>query len=311
MDKKDNSNPILLTETDWQRIAEYSETINILDTKVSLEYALPLQKKCAALPNAIMSQLKKDLAPQAYDVIQNLLTEIEAFTPTKEILEHPMRNRKEFKKLRSEYNKISEKLSKLLAILQEQELVLMQNASTLSKLQTKVKKEYRALYMHIEAGKRRLMTVQKALELAPQNTSGFNEQYAHHETIRIAIRSFQERLASLEVTEKMLITLLAQLSTYIETNKISLNKVSHTYRVTIPAWRKQLSIALRTGDVVDAIYSSKGEETVDYEAANKSLCESISDLKNSFVSNQTSKTALDQVYLLSKDLQKELSQKSS
>ncbi len=311
MNKTDNSNSILLTETDWRRIAEYSETINILDTKVSLEYALPLQKKCAALPNAIMTQLKKDLAPQAYDVIQNLLAEIQTFTPTAEILEHPMRNRKEFKKLRSEYTKISEKLSKLLAILQEQELVLMQNASILSKLQTRVKKDYKALYMHIEAGKRRLTTVKKALELAPTSNDSFNEQYAHQETIRIAVRSFQERLTSLEVTEKMLVTLLAQLAAYVETNKISLNKVSKIYRETIPAWRKQLSIALRTGDVVDAIYSSKSSETIDYETANKSLCESISDLKNSFVSNQTSKTALDQVYLLSKDLQQELSKKGS
>ena len=311
MDKKDNSSSILLTETDWQRITEYSETINILDTKVSLEYALPLQKKCAALPNTILNQLQNDLAPQAYDVIQNLLAEIETFTPTAEILEHPMRNRKEFKKLRSEYNKISEKLSKLLAILQEQELVLMQNASTLTKLQAKVKKEYKALYMHIEAGKRRLMTVEKALKLAPQSGSTFNEQFAHHETIRISVRSFKERISSLEITEKMLITLLMQLATYIETNNISLKKVSKTYHETIPAWRKQLSIALRTGDVVDAIYSSKSAQSLDYESTNKTLCESISDLKASFVSNQTSKTALDQVYLLSKDLQQELSKKGS
>lgn len=308
----DNSSTLLLSQDDWRRVEEHAKTLNILDPKVSLEYALALQKKIAGLPNTLMKQLKNDLAPQANELIPVLLAEIDTFTPDEDVLRNPMRNRRAFKKLRSEYNVISEKVSELLAILQEQELVLMQNASTLKKLHTSTTKLFRSLLMHIEAGKLCITRIEKALEFAAPPTDAFGDEFATRETIKLSLRSFQERVSSLEVTKSILTTMLIQLRAYMATNDVSLKKVQETYHKTIPAWRKKITIALRIGDVVDVIYSTKGGTAeVDVEAANKSLTESITDLKNSFVSNQTSKAALDEVYLLSKALEKELAKKDS
>lgn len=308
----DNSSTLLLSQDDWRRVEEHAKTLNILDPKVSLEYGLALQKKIAGLPNTLMNQLKKDLAPQANELIPVLLAEIDTFTPDEDVLRNPMRNRRAFKKLRSEYNVISEKVSELLAILQEQELVLMQNASTLKKLHTSTTKLFRSLLMHIEAGKLCIARIEKALEFAAPPTDAFGDEFATRETIKLSLRSFKERVYSLEITQNILTTLLTQLRAYMATNDVSLKKVQETYHKTIPAWRKKITIALRIGDVVDVIYSTKGGTAeVDVEAANKSLTESITDLKNSFVSNQSSKAALDEVYLLSKALEKELQKKDS
>lgn len=308
----DNSSTLLLSQDDWRRVEEHAKTLNILDPKVSLEYALALQKKIAGLPNTLMNQLKNDLAPQANDLIPVLLAEIDTFTPDEDVLKNPMRNRKAFKKLRTEYNVISEKVSELLAILQEQELVLLQNASTLKKLHTSTTKLFRSLLMHIEAGKLCIIRIEKALELAAPPTDAFGDEFATRETIKLSLRSFKERVSSLEVTKSILTTMLVQLRAYMATNEVSLKKVQETYHKTIPAWRKKITVALRIGDVVDVIYSTKGGTAeIDVEAANKSLTESITDLKNSFVSNQTSKAALDEVYLLSKALEKELQKKDS
>ena len=312
MAAKDNSSTLLLSQDDWRRVEEHAKTLNILDPKVSLEYALALQKKIAALPNTLMTQLKKDLAPKANDLIPVLLTELSTFTPDEDVLNNPMRNRKAFKKLREEYNKISQKVSDLLAILQEQELVLMQNASTLKKLEESTTKLYRSLLMHIEAGKLCIMRIETTVTAAPSPANAFGEEYAARETIRISLRSFKERISSLEVTQQILNTILLQIRAYKATNDVSLKKVQQTYHKTIPEWRKRITIALRVGDVVDIIYATKGgAENVDVEAANKGLAESISDLKNSFVSNQTSRSALDEVYLLTKALEKELQKKGS
>lgn len=308
----DNSSTLLLSQDDWRRVEEHAKTLNILDPKVSLEYALALQKKIAGLPNTLMNQLKNDLAPQANELIPVLLAEIDTFTPDEDVLKNPMRNRKAFKKLRVEYNVISEKVSELLAILQEQELVLLQNASTLKKLHLSTTKLFRSLLMHIEAGKLCIIRVEKALELATPPTDAFGDEFATRETIKLSLRSFKERVSSLEITKSILTTMLVQLRAYMATNDVSLKKVQETYHKTIPAWRKKITIALRIGDVVDVIYSTKGGTSeIDLEAANKSLAESITDLKNSFVSNQTSKAALDEVYLLSKALEKELAKKDS
>lgn len=308
----DNSSTLLLSQDDWRRVQEHAQTLNILDPKVSLEYGLTLQKKIAALPNTLMNQLKNDLAPQANDLIPALLAEIDTFTPEDDVLKNPMKNRKAFKKLRAEYNKISQKIAELLAILQEQELVLMQNASTLKKLESNTTKLYRSLLMHVEAGKLCIIRIEKILEAAPAPSDAFGDEFATRETIKLSLRSFKERVSSLEITQHILNTMLLQIRTYKATNDVSLNKVKETYHKTIPAWRKKLTVALRMGDVVDVIYASKGgTEGVDVEAANKGLAESISDLKNSFVSNQTSKAALDEVYLLSKALEKELQKKDS
>ncbi len=308
----DNSSTLLLSQDDWRRVEEHAKTLNILDPKVSLEYALALQKKIAGLPNTLMNQLKNDLAPQANELIPVLLAEIDTFTPDEDVLKNPMRNRKAFKKLRVEYNVISEKVSELLAILQEQELVLLQNASTLKKLHLSTTKLFRSLLMHIEAGKLCIIRVEKALELATPPTDAFGDEFATRETIKLSLRSFKERVSSLEITKSILTTMLVQLRAYMATNDVSLKKVQETYHKTIPAWRKKITIALRIGDVVDVIYSTKGSTSeIDLEAANKSLAESITDLKNSFVSNQTSKAALDEVYLLSKALEKELAKKDS
>ena len=308
----DNSSTLLLSQDDWRKVKKHAETLNILDPKISLEYALVLQKKIANLPNTLMKQLKNDLAPQANDLIPVLLAEISKFTPDENVLKNPMKNRKAFRQLRREYNVISQKISELLAILQEQELVLMQNASTLKKLEANTTKLYRSLLMHIEAGKLCIIRIEKILETAPATTDPLADNFATVETIKMSLRSFKERVASLEVTQHILNTMLLQIRTYIATNNVSLQKVKKTYHETIPAWRKRITVALRVGDVVDVIYSTKSDsEQISVEAANKGLAENISDLKNSFVSNQTSKAALDEVYLLSKALEKELQKKES
>lgn len=302
----DNSTSILLTETDRKRISEFSKTINVLSPQTSLDYALTLQKKVASLPNTILKQLKTDLAPKANENIVELLAELETFTPDVEVLKHPLRNRKTFKQLRLEYDIISDKVSKLLAILQEQELVLLQNASTLNKLHDRVVKSYKSIFMHIEAGRMQLEATKKELESFNLTSNPTYSDLAAKQTFEIAIRSFEERLASLEVTKNILTTVLVQVKAYIATNNVSLRKVKETYHKTIPTWRKKITLALRIGDVVDVIYTTKGGETaIDVEATNKGLCESIIDLKESFVSNQnSSKAALDQVYLLSKEIEK-------
>ena len=232
----DNSSTLLLSQDDWRRVQEHAQTLNILDPKVSLEYGLALQKKIAALPNTLMNQLKNDLAPKANTIIPTLLAEIDTFTPDEDVLKNPMRNRKAFKKLREEYNKISQKVSALLAILQEQELVLMQNASTLKKLEASTAKLYRSLLMHIEAGKLCSTRIEKILEAAPAPAEAFGDEFATRETIKLSLRSFKERVSSLEITQHILNTMLLQIRTYKATNDVSLKKVQETYSLTENGW---------------------------------------------------------------------------
>ncbi len=310
MNKIDNSITLILTEDDWKKINEFASTINIYDIKSIADYAISLQKKGANLPNILLKQLKTDLSTEVNDTIRNLLKELEQFTPDDEILKNPMQNRDELKKIRSDYTVINKKLNELFSILQEQELILRNNSSTLSALHTKTIRIYRSIQMYIEAGKKKLTEIEQNLSTPlPANVST-NEGLIPDSEIshtKMCIMNFKARLDSLSVTQSILESLIMQIRTHITTNEILLQKVSTTYRKTIPEWRRGIKVALQIGDVVDAIYATGATTTSqDFSKTNQSLTESISELRESLASNKNSIAALNEVYLASKQLQKGL-----
>ena len=294
-------NSISFSEDENRQIDDFAKKINIFDTKFILKYGSTLQGQIAELPDLLLKELKDDNSGEVNELIFSLLSELANLTPADTIFTSPSKNRETLSNLRNEYTTISTKVSKLSALLEEQQLIFMQNASMLKRLHEKGLVYYKKLCMFIESGKRKLRSIQDSTTI--KNELTISEALNKH-SLRNAISRFENRLLELEKSKVLINMFNAQIVLYRKNNNSSLKKIQEIDDITIPAWKKKVKLILRIGDMLELISSLTSSEARELTLNDTSLSSSISSLSDSLKTTTENKKVFDELYLLSKEIKK-------
>ncbi len=151
-----------LSESERKMVEDFSKEIDIGNSQLVLEYGAGVQKKMSDFSDSTLSVIRtKDLG-EVGDMISNLVVELKGFDASDEdkgILGFFKRGSKKTQLMRANYDKAENNVNSIVKSLENQQVTLMKDISTLDQMYDLNKNYYKEVSMYILAGKKKLASI--------------------------------------------------------------------------------------------------------------------------------------------------------
>ena len=239
-----------LSEAERKLVDDFAQKIDITDTNVVLQYGAAAQKNIAGFSeSALQSVRTKDLG-QVGQALSALVVELKGFSQDGEekgLLGFLKKKRNQLEAMKASYAKAEANVDKIVAVLEEHQIVLMKDIATLDQMYELNTGYYKELTMYILAGKKRLEAVRtgELEELRQKATqSGAQEDaQAYHDLSNMCSR-FEKKLHDLELTRMVSIQMGPQTRLIQNNDALMLEKIQSSLMNTSPLWKSQMVLAL-------------------------------------------------------------------
>ena len=252
-----------LSESERKMVEDFSKEIDIGNSQLVLEYGAGVQKKMSDFSDSTLSVIRtKDLG-EVGDMISNLVVELKGFDASDEdkgILGFFKRGSKKTQLMRANYDKAENNVNSIVKSLENQQVTLMKDISTLDQMYDLNKNYYKEVSMYILAGKKKLADIKnKELPALSEKArlSGLQEDAQNLNDLNNQIDRFEKKLHDLDLSRMISIQTAPQIRMVQNNNILMVEKIQSTIVNTIPLWKNQMVLALGVSHSNEAISAQR------------------------------------------------------
>lgn len=245
-----------------KQIDSLCEQIDITDTSLVLQYGIGAQKKISKFSDTALERVRTKDAGDVGEMLTNLINELNGFS-TEDVDFSGKSSRwikRMVKTLQVQFSKVSNNVSSVVSTLEEHQLVLMQDISTLEALYKRTQLYFKELSMYILAGKKRLKFLRetKLQELYNKAKATSDPSAAHlYKDFFDACERFEKKLYDLELSRNIAMQMASQIRLIQNNDSILLSKIQTIINNTIPLWKSQMIIALGLANSINALKAQR------------------------------------------------------
>lgn len=264
-----------LSESERKMVEDFSKEIDIGNSQLVLEYGAGIQKKMSDFSDSTLSVIRtKDLG-EVGDMISNLVVELKGFDASDEdkgILGFFKRGSKKTQLMRADYDKAENNVNSIVKSLENQQVTLMKDISTLDQMYDLNKNYYKEVSMYILAGKKKLADIKnKELPALSEKVrlSGLQEDAQNLNDLNNQIDRFEKKLHDLDLSRMISIQTAPQIRMVQNNNILMVEKIQSTIVNTIPLWKNQMVLALGVSHSNEAIRAQREVSNITNELLKK------------------------------------------
>ena len=264
-----------LSESERKMVEDFSKEIDIGNSQLVLEYGAGVQKKMSDFSDSTLSVIRtKDLG-EVGDMISNLVVELKGFDASDEdkgILGFFKRGSKKTQLMRANYDKAENNINSIVKSLENQQVTLMKDISTLDQMYDLNKNYYKEVSMYILAGKKKLADIKnKELPALREKArlSGLQEDAQNLNDLNNQIDRFEKKLHDLDLSRMISIQTAPQIRMVQNNNILMVEKIQSTIVNTIPLWKNQMVLALGVSHSNEAIRAQREVTNITNELLKK------------------------------------------
>lgn len=264
-----------LSESERKMVEDFSKEIDIGNSQLVLEYGAGVQKKMSDFSDSTLSVIRtKDLG-EVGDMISNLVVELKGFDASDEdkgILGFFKRGSKKTQLMRANYDKAENNVNSIVKSLENQQVTLMKDISTLDQMYDLNKNYYKEVSMYILAGKKKLADIKNKELLAlseKARLSGLQEDAQNLNDLNNQIDRFEKKLHDLDLSRMISIQTAPQIRMVQNNNILMVEKIQSTIVNTIPLWKNQMVLALGVSHSNEAIRAQREVSNITNELLKK------------------------------------------
>lgn len=264
-----------LSESERKMVEDFSKEIDIGNSQLVLEYGAGVQKKMSDFSDSTLSVIRtKDLG-EVGDMISNLVVELKGFDASDEdkgILGFFKRGSKKTQLMRANYDKAENNVNFIVKSLENQQVTLMKDISTLDQMYDLNKNYYKEVSMYILAGKKKLADIKnKELPALSEKArlSGLQEDAQNLNDLNNQIDRFEKKLHDLDLSRMISIQTAPQIRMVQNNNILMVEKIQSTIVNTIPLWKNQMVLALGVSHSNEAIRAQREVSNITNELLKK------------------------------------------
>ncbi|MGP1584243.1 toxic anion resistance protein [Peptostreptococcus stomatis] len=264
-----------LSESERKMVEDFSKEIDIGNSQLVLEYGAGVQKKMSDFSDSTLSVIRtKDLG-EVGDMISNLVVELKGFDASDEdkgILGFFKRGSKKTQLMRANYDKAENNVNSIVKSLENQQVTLMKDISTLDQMYDLNKNYYKEVSMYILAGKKKLANIKnKELPALSEKArlSGLQEDAQNLNDLNNQIDRFEKKLHDLDLSRMISIQTAPQIRMVQNNNILMVEKIQSTIVNTIPLWKNQMVLALGVSHSNEAIRAQREVSNITNELLKK------------------------------------------
>ncbi len=246
------------TEKELAHILDASKKIDITNSELVLQYAAPVQRKIASFSDTTLERVRTKDAGAVGEMLTSLIDELNGFSAedTNFLGKSARKIRKIIKSLHTRYSKVSTNIDSIVRILEEHQLSLMQDISTLNELYKRNQRYFKEISMYIMAGQTRLDEVRTTKltelhEIAKRTNDPIATQ-SYNDFLN-ACNRFEKKLFDLKLSREVSLQLSAQIRLLQNSDTTLLDKIKSIIVNTIPLWKNQMVIALGIANATSAM----------------------------------------------------------
>jgi len=264
-----------LSESERKMVEDFSKEIDIGNSQLVLEYGAGVQKKMSDFSDSTLSVIRtKDLG-EVGDMISNLVVELKGFDASDEdkgILGFFKRGSKKTQLMRANYDKAENNVNSIVKSLENQQVTLMKDISSLDQMYDLNKNYYKEVSMYILAGKKKLADI-KSNDLPALSEkarlSGLQEDAQNLNDLNNQIDRFEKKLHDLDLSRMISIQTAPQIRMVQNNNILMVEKIQSTIVNTIPLWKNQMVLALGVSHSNEAIRAQREVSNITNELLKK------------------------------------------
>ncbi len=241
----------VFTADEQKMIDEFSQKIDIQDVNLVFQYGAGAQQNIASFSDSALANVKSKDLGQVGDMISSLVVELRDFTKIDEdrggLFGLFKKNIDKLALLKSRYDKAEANVNTICANLEEHQVTLIKDISTLDQLYNLNLKYFKELSMYIAAGKKRLEEVRATdLKAAVDRAaaSGLAEDAQAANDLANKCDRFEKKIYDLELTRNISIQMAPQIRLIQNNDQIMAEKIQSSLVNTIPLWKSQMVIAM-------------------------------------------------------------------
>ena len=238
------------TEEEKKMVEEFSETIDLRNSAVVLQYGASSQKKIADFSQSALESVRtKDLG-EVGDMITNLVVELKGFSVEPEekgFLGIFKKAGNSVSKMKAKYDKAEVNVDKICGMLEDHQIQLMKDITMLDKMYDLNLTYFKELTMYIVAGKKKLANERATTLVELQNkakaTNRPQDAQAANDFASQCDR-FEKKLHDLELTRVISMQMAPQIRLVQQNSTLLTEKIQSSIVNTIPLWKSQMVLAL-------------------------------------------------------------------
>ena len=239
-----------LSDEELKKIEDYAASIDIHNTSTVISYGASAQRKVAEFSESALGNVTaKDLGAVG-EALTSVITELKAFEIDNEedkgffsfFRRKAKKGANKIMALKTSYEKAEENIEKVVQVLEKHQTTLLKDVAMLDKLYELNKGYFRELTMYIEAGKKKLASIQDT-ELNDLRQQAQKSGLPVKDLLDLYSR-FEKKIHDLELTRTISLQMGPQIR-LIQSNDIQMSeKIQSTMVNTIPLWKSQMVLAL-------------------------------------------------------------------
>ncbi len=248
-----------LSESERKMVEDFSKEIDIGNSQLVLEYGAGIQKKMSDFSDSTLSVIRtKDLG-EVGDMISNLVVELKGFDASDEdkgILGFFKRGSKKTQLMRANYDKAENNVNSIVKSLENQQVTLMKDISTLDQMYDLNKNYYKEVSMYILAGKKKLADIKnKELPALSEKArlSGLQEDAQNLNDLNNKIDRFEKKLHDLDLSRMISIQTAPQIRMVQNNNILMVEKIQSRCVYKIAPWTDQIIFSHGVNHAKDCI----------------------------------------------------------
>lgn len=174
--------------------------------------------------------------------------------------------------MRANYDKAENNVNSIVKSLENQQVTLMKDISTLDQMYDLNKNYYKEVSMYILAGKKKLADIKnKELPALGEKArlSGLQEDAQNLNDLNNQIDRFEKKLHDLDLSRMISIQTAPQIRMVQNNNILMVEKIQSTIVNTIPLWKNQMVLALGVSHSNEAIRAQREVSNITNELLKK------------------------------------------
>ena len=174
--------------------------------------------------------------------------------------------------MRANYDKAENNVNSIVKSLENQQVTLMKDISTLDQMYDLNKNYYKEVSMYILAGKKKLADIKnKELPALSEKArlSGLQEDAQNLNDLNNQIDRFEKKLHDLDLSRMISIQTAPQIRMVQNNNILMVEKIQSTIVNTIPLWKNQMVLALGVTHSNEAIRAQREVSNITNELLKK------------------------------------------
>jgi len=239
----------MLTEDEKRMVVQFSQQIDIKNSKMILQYGVGPQKKMTDFSESAINVVRSKDLGEIGDMLSGVVMELKGFNEegTKGFWGFFKKSANKLTAVKAKYATAEANVNQICKVLEQHQVQLFKDIAMLDKMYDLNLVYYKELTMYILAGKQKLRLIEAEELPALRETarlSGKPEDAQAANDFGSLCNRFDKKLHDLDLTRMISIQMAPQIRLIQNNDTIMSEKIQSTIVNTIPLWKSQMVLTL-------------------------------------------------------------------